>query len=99
VPRTTITSKGQVTIPKRVRDRLGLRAGDRLDFSVQPDGTLHVSRVPDGEDDLPLYGMFAEAGAKYGPQTLEEMDEAIAEAVIERYRRSLPHSDRGSGID
>ena len=27
-----LTSKGQVTIPKRVRDRLGLKAGDEIDF-------------------------------------------------------------------
>lgn len=35
--KATITSKGQLTIPKRVRDRLGLEPGDRLAFDVEGD--------------------------------------------------------------
>jgi len=34
----TITSKGQVTIPKLVRDRLSLRAGDRIEFAFTDAG-------------------------------------------------------------
>lgn len=37
---STITSKGQVTIPKQVRDRLGVKAGDRVTFTVLPDGVV-----------------------------------------------------------
>ncbi len=33
----TLTSKGQLTLPKALRDDLGLVAGSRLDFSLQPD--------------------------------------------------------------
>ncbi|MBI1986697.1 MAG: AbrB/MazE/SpoVT family DNA-binding domain-containing protein [Rhodospirillales bacterium] len=47
---STLTSKGQTTVPKRVRERLGLKPGDRLEFLVQDDGTalmvpatLHVA--------------------------------------------------------
>lgn len=38
----TITSKGQVTIPKRIRERLGLNAGTEVEFTLDDDGTVHV---------------------------------------------------------
>lgn len=37
---SAITSKGQATIPKPIRDHLGLRPGDRVKFFVHPDGTV-----------------------------------------------------------
>lgn len=36
----TLTSKGQTTIPRDVRDAAGLRTGDRLHFTVLDDGTI-----------------------------------------------------------
>lgn len=39
MPTATITSKGQTTIPKPVRDRLRLKAGDRVEFVLQDDDT------------------------------------------------------------
>jgi antitoxin PrlF len=41
---TTITSKGQVTIPKRVRDLLGLVPGSAVDFEVSADGQVKLRR-------------------------------------------------------
>ncbi|MFB6202653.1 MAG: AbrB/MazE/SpoVT family DNA-binding domain-containing protein [Halorhabdus sp.] len=38
----TITSKGQVTIPKPIRDRLGLDAGTEVEFVLDEDGTVQV---------------------------------------------------------
>jgi antitoxin PrlF len=40
----TLTSKGQMTIPKAIRDSLGMKAGDRMTFTLMPDG-LVVLRV------------------------------------------------------
>ena len=40
----TLTSKGQMTIPKAIRDSLGMKAGDRMTFTLMPDGIV-VLRV------------------------------------------------------
>jgi antitoxin PrlF len=40
----TLTSKGQMTIPKAIRDSLGMKAGDRMTFTLMPDGVV-VLRV------------------------------------------------------
>ena len=40
MPSSTLTSKGQTTIPKLIRDHLKLRSGDQIDFLVRPDGTV-----------------------------------------------------------
>jgi len=42
MPTATLTSKCQLTVPKRVRDQLHLRPGDRLEFRIESDGTLTV---------------------------------------------------------
>lgn len=40
----TLTSKGQTTIPKEIRDELGMKAGDRMTFTLLPDGSV-IMRV------------------------------------------------------
>jgi AbrB family looped-hinge helix DNA binding protein len=40
----TLTSKGQTTIPKEIRDELGMKPGDRMTFTLMPDSTV-VMRV------------------------------------------------------
>jgi AbrB family looped-hinge helix DNA binding protein len=40
MPETTLTSKGQVTVPREIRDRLGLASGDKLTFTLLSDGTV-----------------------------------------------------------
>jgi AbrB family looped-hinge helix DNA binding protein len=42
---TTVTSKGQVTIPKPVRDRLGIKPGNAVDFRMDPDGRVVLLKV------------------------------------------------------
>jgi AbrB family looped-hinge helix DNA binding protein len=39
---STLTSKGQTTIPKDIRDSLGLKSGDRITFTLMPDGTVQM---------------------------------------------------------
>jgi len=40
---STVSSKGQVTIPKAIRTRMHLKAGDRLRFVVDADGTVRLA--------------------------------------------------------
>lgn len=42
MPTATMTSKGQITVPKDVRAALGVRPGDRLAFRIGDDGTITV---------------------------------------------------------
>lgn len=48
----TVTSKGQVTIPKRIRERLQIEAGDQLEFVVTDDEELTVRRHRDAIERL-----------------------------------------------
>jgi AbrB family looped-hinge helix DNA binding protein len=41
----TVTSKGQVTVPKQVRDRLGIKPGSKVDFEVAEDGRAFLRKV------------------------------------------------------
>lgn len=36
----TLTSKGQTTIPQQIREGLGMKPGDRMTFTLLPDGTV-----------------------------------------------------------
>ena len=42
---TTVTSKGQVTIPKPVRDRLGIKPGNAVEFQLAPDGRVVLVKL------------------------------------------------------
>ena len=42
---TTLTSKGQVTIPKHIRDALNLAPGSSVDFAVNKEGEVVIHRV------------------------------------------------------
>ncbi len=44
----TVTRKGQVTIPKPVRDRLGIKPGSKVDFEIAQDGRAFLRKTPKG---------------------------------------------------
>lgn len=68
----TITSKGQVTLPREVRASLGVVAGDRLDFIRMDDGNYAI--VPASSSIRSLKGVLH---APAQPVSLEEMNAAI----------------------
>ena len=68
----TISSKGQLTIPKPIRDRLSLRAGDKVTFYLEDDGAVRFAPV--------IYPVTRLKGMVPKPDravTLEEMETAI----------------------
>jgi antitoxin PrlF len=73
----TLTSKGQTTIPKEIRDLLGLEPGDKLDFVVESDGRVVLR--PATLDVRQLRGLLRRQGRK--PVSVEEMDKAIAQGA------------------
>lgn len=75
MPVTTITSKGQITIPAEFRKRDGFHPGERVSVR-EVDGQLIVEPVMAPVNRL--RGMFADAAAGRPPATIEEWDEAIA---------------------
>lgn len=75
MPVTTLTSKGQVTIPQRIREQLRWKAGDRLDFTVDRDGRVVVELL--GGDARELRGILRREGDS--TLSVEAMDKAIAE--------------------
>ena len=79
---STVTLKGQTTIPKSIRDRLGLKAGSKLRCLVGHDGRVTLSPV------LPasaLRGILRHEGPA---ATIEEMNAAVAERAVSRDERS-----------
>ena len=75
MPKATLTSKGQLTLPKALRDRLDLKAGDPIDFTIDEEGRIiGVPIIRDPVDQL--VGSLHHL-AKRKPVTVEQMDRAI----------------------
>jgi antitoxin PrlF len=70
----TITSKGQITLPVRVREALGLDTGDRIEFVEIEKGKFAI--VPATRSVRELKGIFQDRRRK--PISIEEMNAAIA---------------------
>jgi antitoxin PrlF len=70
---SAITAKGQATIPKAIREHLGVKAGDRVKFFVHPNGSVVL---------LPKRPVTALRGIIKARRsvTIDEMNEAIASA-------------------
>jgi len=77
VPRAKLTSKGQVTIPKAIRDQLNLEPGVTLRFSVDPSGRIMVTPLTLGMEDL--IGILPKPRKAL---TLEEIEEITGEAGV-----------------
>lgn len=80
---STITSKGQVTIPAEVRRHLGIGQGDKLAFVIDERGTIAL-KVPRYSDVASLAGA---AGALDTPVDWDRVQEIAHEDRLENTRR------------
>jgi antitoxin PrlF len=70
---STITTKGQCVVPKKIRDYMRLNPGDKIDFVIREDGEVYVRPVV--LDVRELKGQLKKPGRK--PVTLKEMEKAV----------------------
>ena len=79
----TITSKGQVTIPKEIRDALTLNSGDKLEFEVNDRGDLLVRPVTRSVSDV--FGRLEQS--RSSAVTLDEMNRAIEKRLSKSMKK------------
>lgn len=84
MPDATLTSKGQITIPKPVRDHLKIEAGDRLSFVMQADGSVVVRPIV--RDLRELAGFLHRPGRR--PVSVEAMRRGVAGRMRAKYDRA-----------
>ena len=73
---STVTVKGQTTLPKDVRAALGLSSGDKIRYLLLPDGEVRILKTGSAKR---LAGMLRDPAKE--PISLEQMDAAIAEGA------------------
>ena len=83
MPYATLTSKGQLTVPKDVRERLGLSPGDRVAIELDGENRATMRRLLNIRD---LFGRFPTNGRS---ATVEEMRAAPEDAVAEHVTGDL----------
>jgi AbrB family looped-hinge helix DNA binding protein len=80
----TLTSKSQLTLPKEVREAMGVGPGDRIRFVPSLNGFRIVALKGDISR---LQGMFA--GRRKSPLSIEDVDRAVGEYLGAKDRRTM----------
>jgi len=82
MPKSTMTCKGQITIPKTVRDRFGLEPGVVLEFVEDTRGDLVLRKTTGGDGPLGILRHLAPAR----PVTVEEMRQAVRRRMLAKHK-------------
>lgn len=90
---STLTEKGQTTIPKSVRDALGITAGDRIAFHMDDERRVILTREDDDED--PVIGAFLNFLASDMQSNPDRSISSIPESLQLRIHRLTAHSSPG----
>ena len=80
----TVTVKGQVTVPKAIRDQLNIGPGTQLDFKLNDDGSISVRSLK--RSALSIVGLLKRPDR--AAATIAQMNQTVADAAAERHQRS-----------
>lgn len=83
MPKAKVTSKGQITIPKEIREKLHLNPGDKILFEETEQGEVKISTQKKSIKDLRGILQRPDQEAK----TVEEMNEGIADYLDKKHRK------------
>lgn len=78
-----VTSKGQITLPKRVRDSLSIRTGDRLEFALGYPNEIRIRKKKQPGSSVGCAKHLLESSQQ--PLTVERQDEAIRNRMRKKY--------------
>jgi AbrB family looped-hinge helix DNA binding protein len=86
-----VTSKGQTTIPAEIRERLGLRTGDRIAFIEMDQGFLILPR------NRPVSTLFGSLAEYALPDTsVDDYDRAVGEGISDHVENGLDKAGSGA---
>jgi AbrB family looped-hinge helix DNA binding protein len=75
VPLSTLTSKGQITIPKALRDSMSIDTGDKVEFIINEQNEVIIKPITKKAVDV--FGLLSQY-KKDKPVSIEEMNQAVA---------------------
>ena len=91
----TLTAKGQITLPKSIRQALGVDTGAKVAFELHEDGQIVVSRA-DAEHEDPAIGAFLDllAGDIQAGRHIQAIPDDLAQGMLDHVQREAPaHED------
>ena len=97
----TMTSKGQITLPKTVRQALGVDVGAKVAFELHEDGQIVVSRA-DAEHEDPAISAFLDllAGDIQAGRHVQAIPDDLAQDMLEHAQReAAPDEDIDGDVD
>ena len=97
----TMTAKGQITLPKSIRQALGVDVGAKVAFELHEDGQVVVSRA-DAEHEDPAIGAFLDllAGDLRAGRHVRALPDDLARDMLEHAEREAgPDEDIGGDVD
>ena len=83
--RAKVTSKGQLTLPKELRDSLAIKTGDQIEFTLESPGKIALRKQRAAGSSAGCGRPFLKTDKK--PVSLADMDRAIAKGASSRFKR------------